>query len=176
MGESQVPAIADPPFQTYSVSLTIVLTVSLYRTAELELESGNFELYLILHTHFLPCDDTLILKHLLHSKRLELLLTFGLQWQVKNIPWGYLRFKTYNLQYAQPVCFFYLEENSLSPSLICLGLPMKSTLQLQLKYSINIKLQKLAWLWTKRGMCECVCVCVCVCVWKRERESESERW
>ena len=137
MGERQVPAIADPPFQTYSVSLTIVLTVSLYRTAELELESGNFELYLILHTHFLPCDDTLILKYLLHSKRLELLLTFGLQWQVKNIPWGYLRFKTYNLQYAQPVCLFYLEENSLSPSLICLGLPMKSTLQLQLKYRIN---------------------------------------
>ena len=35
MGERQVPATADPPFQTYSVSLTIVLTVSLYKTAEL---------------------------------------------------------------------------------------------------------------------------------------------
>lgn len=93
MEERQVPAIADSHLQTNSVSLLENYSTHWIITEDCRVRAGGkvgiLNCTRALHTYFLKHGDTLILKYLLYSKRLELLLDLKL----KNIPWGYLRFR-----------------------------------------------------------------------------------
>lgn len=118
MRERQVPA--DPHLQTYSVSLLDSYTTNCIIIQGCRVRAEENWVVLDPSTHIFF--HTLTLKYLLYSKRLELLP--DCRGKLKNMPWGYLIFRTNNMLYAQLVCLMFLKENIITPNLICLGLPM----------------------------------------------------